>query len=166
VALNNEIAQLAAPKPSHPEYLRQLRCIQGYRDEKIEVEKKLLVYKVQSLKIKSVAQRSHIHSGYFQTSRDLRERHLDQIGERLSRIRRDHVKTDEKIPSYTVPFPTGRSVQISQQSSYNREISVLSGIAKYVGFPAAPSVNSALQPELDEDMEKMGVIFLSPDHVA
>lgn len=75
----------------------------------------------------------------------------------MSRVRRDHVKTDEKIPSYSIPFPTRRSTQITQQSSYNKEVSVLSGVAKYVGFPAAPTVNSALQAELDEDMEKMGV---------
>lgn len=157
MALNDEIAQLSAPKPSHPEYLRQLRCIRDYRDEKFDLEQKLLVYKIKSLKTKSVAQRSHIHSGYFQTVRDVREKHLDQIGERLSRIRRDHIKTDEKIPTYNVPFPPRRSTQISQQSSYNKEVSILSGIAKYVGFPAAPNVNAALPAEMDEDVEKMGV---------
>jgi len=157
VALNDEIAQLSAPRPSHPEFLRQLECIWRYRDEKFETEQKLLVYKIKSLKTKSVAQRSQIHSAYFQTVRDVREKHLDRIGERLSRVRRDHVKTDEKIPSYSIPFPTRRSTQITQQSSYNKEVSILSGVAKFVGFPAAPNVTSAFQAEMDEDMEKMGV---------
>ena len=155
--MNEEIAQLSAPKPSHPEFLRQLKCIVNYRDEKFETEQKLLVYKTKSLNTKSVAQRSQTHSAYFQTVRDVREKHLDRIGERLSRVRRDHVKTDEKIPSYSIPFPTRRSTQITQQSAYNKEVSILSGIAKYVGFPAAPSVKSALPAEVNEDMEKMGV---------
>jgi hypothetical protein len=89
--------------------------------------------------------------------RDVREQHLDRIGERLSRLRRDHVKTEQKVPSFSIPFPTRRSTQITQQSSYNKEVSILSGVAKYVGFPAAPDVKSALQAEMDEDLEKMGV---------
>jgi Sds3-like len=157
VALNDETAQLSASKPSHAEYLRQLECIRKYRDEKFDIEQKLLVYKIQSLKTKSVAQRSQIHSAYFQTVRDVRERHLSRIGERLSRVRRDHVKTDETIPNYTITFPTRRSIQITQQASYNKEVSILSGVAKFIGFPAAPSVTSARQAETDEDMEKMGV---------
>ncbi|KAF7503323.1 hypothetical protein GJ744_003966 [Endocarpon pusillum] len=157
VTLNEELAQLSAPKPSHPEFLRQIECIRKYRDEKFDLEQKLLVYKIKSLKTKSVAQRSQIHSAYFQTVRDVREKHLDRIGEQLSRVRRDHVKTDEKIPSYSIPFPSRRSTQITQQSSYNKEVSILSGVAKYVGFPAAPSVKAALQAEMDEDMEKMGI---------
>lgn len=157
VTLNEELAQLSAPKPSHPEFLRQVECIRKYRDEKFDLEQKLLVYKIKSLKTKSVAQRSQIHSAYFQTVRDVREKHLDRIGEQLSRVRRDHVKTDEKIPSYSIPFPHRRSTQITQQSSYNKEVSILSGVAKYVGFPAAPSVKAALPAEMDEDMEKMGV---------
>jgi hypothetical protein len=110
-----------------------------------------------------VAQRSQIHSAYFQTVRDVREKHLDRIGERLSRVRRDHVKTDEKVPNYSIPFPTRRSTQITQQSSYNKEVSVLSGVAKYVGFPAAPNVTIAVQAEMDEDMEKMGVSLQGVD---
>ena len=128
-----------------------------HRDEKFDTEQKLLVYKIKSLKTKSVAQRSQIHSAYFQTVRDVRERHLDRIGERLGRVRRDHVKADEKVPSYSIPFPIRRSTQAKQQSSYNKEVSILSGVAKYVGFPAAPNVTTALQAEMDEDMEKMGV---------
>jgi Sds3-like len=166
VALNDDIAQLSASKPSHPEYLRQLECIKKYRDEKFDTEQKLLVYKIQSLKTKSVAQRSQIHSAYFQTVRDVREKHLDKIGERLTRVRRDHIKTEEKIPNYSIPFPTRRSAQVTQQTSYNKEVSILSGVAKYVGFPAAPNVTPAFQAEMDEDMEKMGVslryIFLIP----
>lgn len=148
---------MSTPKPSHPEFLRQLECIRRYRDEKFDTEQKLLVYKIKSLKAESLANRSQIHSGYFQTVRDVREKHLDRIGERMSRIRRDHVKTDDKTPIYSIPFPTRRSVQVTQQASYNKEVSILSGVAKYVGFPAAPDVNTALQAEMDEDMERMGV---------
>jgi hypothetical protein len=36
-------------------------------------------------------------------------------------------------------------------------VSVMSGVAKYVGFPAAPSLSVARPSEIEEDFEKMGV---------
>ena len=156
-ALNGELAQLSGPNPTHPELLRQLQCIQQYRDEKFEVEQKLLVFKVGALKRKSIAERSQIHSAYFQTIRDIRERHFERASEHFYRIQRDRFKADESIPNYSIPFPTRRSVQITHQTAYNKEVSVLSGVAKYVGFPAAPDIASARAAEVDEDMEKMGV---------
>ena len=33
----------------------------------------------------------------------------------------------------------------------------MAGVAKYVGFPAAPSLAAARPSEIDEDLEKMGV---------
>ena len=155
--LNNELAQLSGPNPTHPELLRQVQCVQQYRDEKWDIEQKLLVFKIGALKRKSVAERSQIHSAYFQTIREVRERHLERASEHFYRIQRDRFKTDESIPSYSIPFPTRRSQQITQQTAYNKEVAVLSGIAKYVGFPAAPDIASVRVAELDDDMEKMGV---------
>ena len=155
--LNNELAQLSGPNPTHPELLRQVQLVQLYRDDKFEIEQKLLVFKIGALKRKSVAERSQIHSAYFQTVRDIRERHFERASEFFYRIQRDRFKTDDSLPNYTIPFPTRRSQQITQQTAYNKEVSVLSGVAKYVGFPAAPELTKARPSELDEDMEKMGV---------
>lgn len=44
-----------------------------------------------------------------------------------------------------------------QQSAYNREVSVLSGVAKHVGFPAAPEMEGARPSEVDSDMQAMGL---------
>ena len=157
MGLNEEIALLSTAKPCHPGYIRQLESIRRYRDDKYESEQKLLVYKIKSLKAKSVAHRSQIHSAYFQTIRDVREKHLDRVGERLSRLRRDHAKIDTDVPAYSIPYPRRRWAQINQQSAYNKEVSILSGIAKYIGFPAAPALAAAPQVEVEEDMQKIGV---------
>lgn len=141
----------------HPELLRQVECVRKYRDEKFEVEQKLLVFKVGALKRKSVAERAQIHSGYFQTVRDIREKHLERISEQFYRIQRDRFKSNTAIPSYTIPFPGRRSTQITQQTAYNKEVSILSGVAKYKGFPAAPDLPASHSKELEEDMDKMGV---------
>ena len=160
-ALNNELAQLKSPHPTHPQLLQQVQAVEKYRDEKFEVEQNLLVFKVGALKRKSVAERSQLHSAYYQTVRDIRERHLEKTSEFFYRVQRERFKTDDGIPSYSVPFPTKRSTQITQQTAYNKEVSVLSGVAKYVGFPAAPELAHATSAELDEDLEKMGVSQLS-----
>ena len=78
-AINHELQLLQEAKPSHPELVRQLEVVHKHRDEKFEVEQKLLVYKIGALKNKAVAERSQIHSQYFQTVRDVRERHLERI---------------------------------------------------------------------------------------
>ena len=156
-ALNNELAQLKGLHPTHPQLLQQVQAVDKYRDEKFEVEQMLLVFKVGALKRKSVAERSQLHSAYFQTVRDIRERHLEKASEFFYRVQRERFKTDDGVPNYSVPFPTKRSTQITQQTAYNKEVSVLSGVAKYVGFPTAPELAHATSAELDEDLEKMGV---------
>jgi len=155
--INHELNLLGAHRPSHPEFVRQLEAVQKYRDEKFEVEQKLLVYKVGALKNKSVAERSQIHSQYFQTVRDIRERHLERLSEHFYRIQRDRFKADSVVPNYTIPFPERRSQQILQQTAYNKEVSILSGVAKYVGFPAAPELAPTKQKDIEDDMQKMGV---------
>ena len=56
-----------------------------------------------------------------------------------------------------MPFPMRRSKQISQQTAYNTEVSVLSGFAKYVGFPAAPEIQPVRRQDLEEDLQNMGI---------
>jgi Sds3-like len=160
-AINQELSQLAEHVPSHPELLRQLEAVRKYRDDKFEVEQKLLVYKIGALKNKSVAERSQIHSAYFQTVRDIRERHLERLSEHFSQIQRDRFRSETAIPSYTIPFPERRSKRITQQMVYNKEVSILAGVAKYVGFPAAPELSQSHPKEMEEDMQKMGVSFNS-----
>ncbi|OAG39392.1 hypothetical protein AYO21_06408 [Fonsecaea monophora] len=156
-ALNHELQLLSEPKPAHPELIRQVEVVQKYRDEKYEIEQKLLVYKIGALKNKAVAERSQIHSQYFQTVRDIRERHLERLSEHFYRIQRDRFKADSSVPSFSIPFPERRSQQILQQTAYNKEVSILAGVAKYVGFPAAPELAPSRQKEIEDDIQKMGI---------
>lgn len=160
VSINSELAQLNSKKATHPELLRQLKIVQKYRDDKFDIEQKLLVHRVGALKRKSVAERAELHSSYFQTVRDLREKHLEKISEHFYRIQRERFKTEDPIPNYTIPFPKDRAQQISHQVAYNKEVSILSGVAKYVGFPAAPELSNIRPSELDQDLARMGVSAL------
>ncbi|KAL1960803.1 hypothetical protein VTO42DRAFT_6633 [Malbranchea cinnamomea] len=155
--LNRELAQLEQPNPTHPEYLRQLEIITKYRDEKIKYENTLFQFKLQSLMTKSRAERSQINSTYFQRIREIREAHLERLARYHCQIQQDRFQIAEASPEYSIPFPTRRSTQAAQQAAYNQEVSVLSGFAKYVGFPASPAVPGLTRQEIDEDLIKMGI---------
>ncbi|KAJ5563654.1 hypothetical protein N7535_008818 [Penicillium sp. DV-2018c] len=155
--LNRELEMLTGPNPTHPEYLRQIECVQRHCDAKVKYEKSLYRYRMKSLMHKALAERAQAHSTYFQRIRDARERHSSAISKQFYAIQHDRFKTDELSPHHIIPFPTRRSQQIAHQAAYNQEVSIMAGVAKYVGFPAAPSLMGARPNELDDDLEKMGI---------
>ncbi|KAI9842311.1 MAG: hypothetical protein M1838_003180 [Thelocarpon superellum] len=175
--LSHELALLTQPNQTHPEYQAMLQCLDVRRDEKIELEQTLLSYKLRALEVKSVAERSQIHSQYYQSVRAIREKKLEEAGEQWYQIQRDRRSWDggvsgscrlsargmskadvgAMILDYTHQFPTRRSQHITQQTSYNLEVSILSGVAKYVGFPAAPPIEGARPLEVEEDFHRMGL---------
>ncbi|KAL2854295.1 Sds3-like-domain-containing protein [Aspergillus pseudoustus] len=163
--LNRELDMLNGPNPTHPELLRQLECVKQYRDTKIHYEHTLFQYRLKSLLNKSQAERSQAHSTYFQRARDIREKHSSVISKQFYSIQHDRFKTDDVSSQHYISFPTRRSQQISHQTAYNQEVSVLAGVSKYVGFPAAPTLSSARPSELEDDLEKMG-ISIEPKVVA
>lgn len=155
--LNREEEMLRQDKPTHPEYLAMMKCIDARRDERIRISENLRRYELQSLKNYAVARRSQILVQYHQDVRDVREKKLEQLGKQWYEIQHDRRSYAGSVPDYSLKFPTRRSQQVLQQIAYNNEVSILSGVAKYVGFPAAPPMVSASQSELEEDLEKMGV---------
>lgn len=146
--------------PTHPEYLAMMQCIDARRDERLRNSEKLLGYELQSLKKYAVARRSQILVQFKQEVRDIRERKLEQLGKQWYEIQHDRRSYAGSVPDYTIRFPTRRSQQVHNQVAYSNEVSVLSGVAKYVGFPAAPPMTTATEAELAEDLAKMGVSTL------
>lgn len=133
--------------------------ITASKTQKEDYERLLLAYRLKSLCVKSEVDRLRIHSSYYQNVRDVREKHLDDIAAMHFRLTHDRFQNREVCPEYIIPFPTRRSQQIAQQAAYNKEVSILAGFAKYVGFPAAPEITPAKPHECEEDLEKIGVRF-------
>lgn len=117
----------------------------------------LFKYKLQSLQTKCKAERAQLNSTYFQRAREARESHLEKVSQEYGQIQQDRFQTPEASSEFSVSFPMRRSKQISQQTAYNTEVSVLSGFAKYVGFPASPAIQSTKRQELEEDFQSMGI---------
>lgn len=157
-AVEAELASLNSSSPTHPDFLAMLQTITTRRDTKIAQEYRLHHYKLQALRNKTIAERSQLHSQYFQEARDIREEILYELGEQWYKIQKErrHLQADEG-DRYMFKFPAKRSDQVRQQAKYNQEVSILSGVAKYLGFPAAPEINGARENELDDDLKAMKV---------
>lgn len=155
--LNREEAMLREDKPTHPEYLAMMKCIDERRDERFRISTKLKEYELQTLANYAVAKRSQILAQFQQDVRAIREQKLEELGQQWYDIQHDRRSYAGNVPDYSLKFPTRRSQQITNQVSYANEVSILSGIAKYVGFPAAPPMAPATDAELEDDLQKMGV---------
>lgn len=152
-----ELEMLKQPNCTHPEYLAMIQCIDERRANKIEHEKQLMKHKLQCHERQTVAWRHQLHSQYFQAVRDIREKSLAECNHRIHELQKGRRQFGQDEVEYAMRLPEKRSERVRQQAAYNLEVSVLSGIAKYVGFPAAPDIKSARPSEIDEDFRAMKV---------
>ncbi|KAL1870295.1 hypothetical protein VTK73DRAFT_2670 [Phialemonium thermophilum] len=151
--LDQEEAMLTGDNPTHPEYLAMLRCIDERRDERIRVSKLELQFKMDTLKRKAVSERAQILSQYFQSVRESREKVLEALGKEWYEIQQKRRRFANTVPDYGFRLPRSRAESIRQAVAYNKEVSILSGLAKYRGFPAAPAILGASEEQADEDLD-------------
>ncbi|ORY14565.1 Sds3-like-domain-containing protein [Clohesyomyces aquaticus] len=155
--LEQELEMLKQPNCVHPEYLAMVQSIDERRAEKIAYEKQLLRYKQKCLEIRTVAERHQLHSQYFQTVRDVRDDMLSECNQRIHELQRGRRHFGVEEVEYTLNLPEKRSDQIRQQTAYNLEVSILAGVAKYVGFPAAPDITPARATDIEDDLRAMKI---------
>lgn len=141
----------------HPIFLAQLKCLDEYRDEKIRYETVNLRYRQQALATKTVAERTQLHSQFFQDVRKERDEALEKCYKDYNALQKDRRRWGSDETNCNYLYNPKRSQQIQQQASYNLEVSILSGIAKHVGFPAAPDINGLPTSEIEADFQAMTV---------
>lgn len=157
-ATNAELDLLHQADSRHPEYLRQIACVDVRKAKQVSEAHAFYKFKLESLLRTTLGERSQLHSQYFQHARQLREDVMQQLGDDWYRIQNERRQSNQQEDdNYIYTFPTKKSDQIKQQAKYNQEVSVLSGVAKYVGFPAAPDITGADRDMLDDDMKAMKV---------
>ncbi|KAH6853480.1 Sds3-like-domain-containing protein [Chaetomium sp. MPI-CAGE-AT-0009] len=151
--LNQEEAMLTSDNPTHPEYLAMLQCLEERRAEKIRKSSLELQFKLSVLRHRAVAERAQIMSQFYQAVRELRDETVTELGEEWYQIQQERRRAANTIPDYGIRFPATRAQAVRNAVSYNKEVSILSGFAKHVGFPAAPSINGASEEQLEADLE-------------
>jgi hypothetical protein len=165
--LDAEEAMLRQDKPTHPEYLAMLQCVDARRDDKLRIEARLTEFRLETMQRSAVGKRSQILSQFYQEVRGIREKKLETLGKQWYEIQHDRRGYGSNVEDYAIKFPARKSQQVKHQLAYNTEVSVLSGIAKYVGFPAAPPMAAATPAEAELDFEKINVsLRISPYEVA
>lgn len=80
-----------------------------------------------------------------------------KLNEHFSAIQRERRHLKGKETQFVYNFNPKRSVQVTQQRAYNKEVSLLSGIARYVGFPAAPEIQGPSKEDVEADLRAMKV---------
>jgi hypothetical protein len=159
----HELQLLNQPDCVHPEYLRQVSCIDERKAKQEREANAYYRYRIQAVRERTLGERAQLHSQYFQTARELRENMLYALGEDWYGIqkerRQQHQEGEER---FLYKLPSKKSEQIRQQAKYNQEVSVLSGIAKYVGFPAAPNISGVEGLGLEDDFKAMRVSKMFP----
>lgn len=157
-ATNAELELLNQADSKHPEYLRQVACIDARKAKQENEAHAYYRFKLESLRRTTLGERSQIHSQYFQHTRQLREDVMQQLGDDWYKIQNERRQSNQQEDeNYIYKFPTKKADQIKQQAKYNQEVSVLSGVAKYVGFPAAPDITGADRDMLEDDLKAMKV---------
>ena len=157
-SVEHELQLLNQPDCVHPEFLRQVSCIDDRRAKQVREANAFYRYRMQSVRQRTLGERAQLHSQYFQTARELRENMLYELGEDWYGIqkerRQQHQEGEER---FLYKLPSTKSARIRQQAKYNQEVSVLSGVAKYVGFPAAPNISGVEGSGLGDDFKAMRV---------
>jgi hypothetical protein len=152
-AIDAEIGSLK--DGTHAEYLAMEDAIDARRDDKVEREDKLREYSEQAIMTRSRAERAQLHSQFAQTVRKLREDMLGSLFDQNTLLRRGW---EGAMPDTYNTFPAKREQQLLHQAAYNKEVSILAGVAKYRGFPAAPTLWTMKREEVTNDLKAMGLV--------
>lgn len=172
-SLTSELQLLSASNCVHPEYLKQVACVDARLQKQRSEAHAFFNYRLRSIRERTLGERTQLHSQYYQSARELREDVLYELGEdwyverrpwsastsvqsanifRRYAIQKERRQShQEKDEVYIYKFPTDKRAQNQIQVKYNQEVSVLSGIAKWVGFPAAPDIDGVEGTDSFED---------------
>jgi hypothetical protein len=141
----------------HPEYLTQLKSVDERLNDKLQYENNLLRFNLKSTAIQTVAQRQQLHSQYKQDVREIKDAALENCNKVFYALQRERRRYGTADRNSLIMYNPNRQEQIQAQKGYNLEVSILSGMAKHVGFPAAPDMSPLTAEQKHKDLEIYGV---------
>ncbi|SPO00912.1 related to DEP1 protein, regulator of phospholipid metabolism [Cephalotrichum gorgonifer] len=150
--LEREEQALTADVPYHAEYLNMKRCLDDLHEEKIRKINKEYEYVLNAHDEVAVSRRAMVWGQFYQGVRETRERLLSELNREWhdTQNARRHAHS---APDFAIMYPPTPAQRVRNAVAYNTEVSILSGIAKHVGFPAAPSMFGATMDEVEDDLD-------------
>ncbi|PKS10528.1 hypothetical protein jhhlp_002281 [Lomentospora prolificans] len=150
--LEREEQALCADVPYHPEYLNMKQCLDELHDQKIRKINKEYELILEANDRVAVARRAIIWGQFYQGIREARERMLSELNKEWHETQNAR-RNAHRAPDYSLSFPSAPAQRTRNAVAYNTEVSILSGMAKHIGFPAAPPMRGASLAETEEDID-------------
>ena len=154
--LEEEEQSLLADNPTHPEFLNMKKCIDDRLDNKLKDFNTELEFRIKAHEKRAVAQHAQIWSQFYQAVREKREQALEKLNKEWYDVQTAR-RSAHSLPDYGLLFPKDENQRVRNAIAYNTEVSTLSGLAKYEGFPAVPDMQGASAAELEDDLAAMQV---------
>ncbi|KAK9318279.1 Sds3-like-domain-containing protein [Lipomyces starkeyi] len=140
---------------THPELATVYDELAEARDTRIKLADAHRKYRRRCIENQTRSYRTHIHQQLYKNNANLRAAMIQETTETWYKVNRERRAMDTVVPFYGYRIPEKRSVIYRQRQAQYNEIALLTGIAKYIGFPAAPEIKSATADEVAEDMEAL-----------
>ncbi|KAK9491588.1 Sds3-like-domain-containing protein [Lipomyces doorenjongii] len=140
---------------THPELATVYDELAEARDRRINLADAHRKYRGRCIENQTRSYRTHIHQQLYKNNANLRAAMMQETTEAWYKVNRERRAMDTVVPFYGYKIPEKRSVIYRQRQAQYNEIALLTGIAKYIGFPAAPEIKSATADEVAEDMEAL-----------
>ncbi|KAK9454172.1 Sds3-like-domain-containing protein [Dipodascopsis uninucleata] len=143
---------------THPELAGVYGQISRTRDEKVRLADCQLKYRRRCIENQTKSFREHIHQQFLRNKAEFRSKMIRETTELWYRVNKERRQIDTLVPYYGYQITDKRSVLVRQRQAEYQEIAILSGIARYIGFPAAPEIKSATQDEIAEDLDALQAV--------
>ncbi|KAK9329993.1 Sds3-like-domain-containing protein [Lipomyces starkeyi] len=140
---------------THPELATVYDELAEARDRRIMLADAHRKYRRRCIENQTRSYRTHIHQQLYKNNANLRAAMIQETTETWYKVNRERRAMDTVVPFYGYRIPEKRPVIYRQRQAQYNEIALLTGIAKYIGFPAAPEIKSATADEVAEDMEAL-----------
>ncbi|KAH3678416.1 hypothetical protein WICMUC_001433 [Wickerhamomyces mucosus] len=143
---------------THPELKAVYTKIDDHRNEKIRLASLNKKYKLQTIERRTRASRTAVHQQFIKSVSDFRTKYVKRITEDWYKINKERRTMDIVVPEYSYKRPEYTEDAVEQRAQLNQEISILTGLNQYYGFPKAPRLSSVEESELDEDLKAMNIL--------
>lgn len=133
---------------THPELEQIYEKIKKRRDERVQRNQAALNYRLQAITNRTKAMRCHTHQQFLKDRYDLRAELLCKTTREWYQVNEERRAADKLVPEYGYR---------PENNGPGADVGLLVALAKYVGFPTAPSISGGTDNELESDMIALGL---------
>ena len=132
------------------------QCLDDRLERKVQEMNMEFAFRLEAHERRAVAVRAHIWGQLFQAVRERRGAALESLNRQWYEVQTAR-RSAHSLPDYGLLFPKDQIRRVRNAIAYNTEVSALSGLAKYEGFPAGPDLKGASPSEVEADFQAIDV---------